>query len=100
LEDPPGIQVLDHRDLRNSYGVPIKRVLKDIMLLESDRDPEVQSRINGLKNYLKQDGYDPAVFETTFNELEEILGTTDEELMRIKMDKLRKEKRTRDAEHR
>jgi len=91
--EPPGIQVLDHRDLRNSYGVPIKRVLKDIMLLKSDRDPEIQSRIDGLKSDLKQEDYDPVKFETTFNELEEILGTTDEELIRIKMDKLRKEKR-------
>lgn len=100
LVDPPGIQVLDHRDIRNSYGVAIKRVLKDIMLLKSDRDPEIQSRIDGLKNDLKQDDYDPAKFETSFNELEEILGTTDEELIRIKMEMLRKEKKARDAENR
>ena len=30
LVDSSGIQVLDHRDIRNSYGVPIKRVLKEI----------------------------------------------------------------------
>jgi predicted ATP-binding protein involved in virulence len=100
LVEPPGIQVLDYRDLRNSYGVPIRRVLKDIMLLKSDRDPGIQSRIDGLKSDLKQVNYDPAKFETTFNELEEILGTTDEELIRIKMDKLRKEKKARDAENR
>ena len=100
LVQPPGIQVLDYRDLKNSYGVPIKRVLKDIMLLKSDRDPEIQSRIDGLKSDLKKENCDPAKFETTFNELEEILGTTDEELIRIKMDKLRKEKKARDAENR
>ncbi|MCP5106146.1 MAG: ATP-binding protein [bacterium] len=100
LVEPTGIQVLDHRDLRNSYGVPIKRVLKDIMLLKSDRDPEIQSKIDGLKSDLKQEHFDPAKFETAFNELEETLGTTDEELMRIKMDKLRKEKKARDAENR
>ncbi len=98
--EPPGIQVLNHKDLRNSYGVPIKRVLKDIMLLKSDRDPEIQSRIDGLKNDLRREDYDPVKFETAFNELEEILGTTDEELMRIKMDKLKKEKKARDAENR
>ncbi|MCX6579615.1 MAG: ATP-binding protein [Candidatus Aminicenantes bacterium] len=100
LVDPPGIQVLDHRDIRNSYGVAIKRVLKDIMLLKSDRDPEIQSRIDGLKSDLKRDDYNPAKFETSFNELEEILGTTDEELIRIKMEMLRKEKKARDAENR
>ena len=70
------------------------------MLLKSDRDPGIQSRIDGLKSDLKKVNYDPAKFETIFNELEEILGTTDEELIRIKMDKLRKEKKARDAENR
>ncbi|HLP44612.1 MAG TPA: AAA family ATPase [Candidatus Kapabacteria bacterium] len=100
LVDSSGIQVLDHRDIRNSYGVPIKRVLKDIMFLNSDRDPGIQSRIDELKNDLKRDDYDPAQFEASFNELEEIVGTTDEELIRIKMEKLRKEKKVRDAENR
>ena len=94
-----GIQVLDHRDIRNSYGVPIKRVLKDIMFLNSDRDPVIKSRIDELKNDLKRDDYDPAQFEASFNEFEEIVGTTGEELIRIKMEKLRKEKKARDAEN-
>jgi predicted ATP-binding protein involved in virulence len=99
MVDSSGIQVLDHGDIRNSYGVPIKRVLKDIMFLNSDRDPVIQSRIDELKNDLKRDDYDPAKFEISFNELEEILGTTDEELIRIKMEMLRKEKKARDAEN-
>jgi len=56
--EPPGIYVVDHRDLRNSYGASIKRVLKDIMLLKSDRDPQIQAKIDDLKNILNQDNYD------------------------------------------
>lgn len=93
LANTANIQVLDYRDLRNSYGAPIKRVLKDLMGLKSDRDPKIQERINDLKKYLKQDDYETDEFEARFSELEGILGTTDEDLLKIKMGKLRTEKR-------
>jgi predicted ATP-binding protein involved in virulence len=93
LVNPADIQVLDHKDLKNAYGAPIKRVLKDLMGLKSDRDPEIQQKIDGLKRYLKHDDYDPAEFELRFNELEEVLGTTDEDLVRIRVGRLRTEKR-------
>jgi len=93
LADPADIQVLDYKDLKNSYGAPIRRVLKDLMGLKSDRDPGVQLKIDNLKSYLRHEGYSPGEFEVRFKELEGILGTTDEDLIRLRMGKLRKEKR-------
>ncbi len=94
-----GIKVLDDKDLENSYGVPIKRVLKDIMGLKSDRDPFIQAEIDDLGHYLEDQNYQPQEFERRFKGLEDKLGATDEDMISLKIGKLRRDRKDSHAKN-
>ena len=73
-------------ELYSSYGQPVDRVLKDIMGLESVRTPKIEKDLEELRKLVDEDKYDTKEFKEKYNELLEILGSTDEDLFLIDMD--------------
>ena len=79
-------------ELYSSYGQPIDRVLKDIMGLESVRTPKIDRDIQELRKLVDKDKYNTDDFKEKYNNLLEILGSTDEDLFLIDMDVKLKQK--------
>jgi len=79
-------------ELYSSYGQPIDRVLKDIMGLESVRTPKIDRDIQELRKLVDKDKYNTEEFKEKYNNLLEILGSTDEDLFLIDMDVKLKQK--------
>ena len=79
-------------ELDSSYGQPVERVLKDIMGLESVRTPKIDRDIQELRKLVDKDKYNTDDFKEKYNNLLEILGSTDEDLFLIDMDVKLKQK--------
>jgi len=79
-------------ELDSSYGQPVDRVLKDIMGLESVRTPKIDRDIQELRKLVDKDKYNTDDFKEKYNNLLEILGSTDEDLFLIDMDVKLKQK--------
>ena len=79
-------------ELDSSYGQPVERVLKDIMGLKSVRTPKIDRDIQELRKLVDEDKYDTEEFKKKYNNLLEILGSTDEDLFLIDMDVKLKQK--------
>ena len=79
-------------ELYSSYGQPVDRVLKDIMGLESVRTPKIDRDIQELRKLVDKDKYNTDDFKEKYNNLLEILGSTDEDLFLIDMDVKLKQK--------
>ena len=79
-------------ELYSSYGQPVDRVLKDIMGLKSVRTPKIDRDIQELRKLVDEDKYNTEEFKEKYNNLLEILGSTDKDLFLIDMDAKLKQK--------
>jgi len=73
------IKVLDN--FERSYGLEFSKVLLEIMGVKELRVPEVEQKLEKLKNHLKKKNWDD--FEKLYYELKEILGENDVDLKLI-----------------
>ncbi|MGD2089090.1 MAG: AAA family ATPase [Candidatus Aminicenantes bacterium] len=85
------IKVVEYDEINGSYGLPVDIVLKELMELDTLRDPEVEKEIRALWDMLHQKKHDTEDFNERYQQLEKLLGSEDEELllMRIEIAKLR-----------
>ena len=73
-------------ELYDSYGQPTDRVLKDIMGLETTRNPKVFKLLEEAGELVDKNEYESEEFKTKYKELREILGNKDEDLLLMDMD--------------
>ena len=64
----------------------MKRILEDIMGLETDRNPSVYELLNQVKEMLKNDNYESFEFERKYSKIKDILGEDDRDLFLVDMD--------------
>ena len=74
------------KELGNSYGQTMKRILEDIMGLETDRNPSVYELLNQVKEMLKNDNYESFEFERKYSKIKDLLGEDDRDLFLVDMD--------------
>ncbi len=74
------------KELGNSYGQTMERILEDIMGLETDRNPSVHELLNQVKEMVKNDNYENSEFERKYSKIKDILGEDDRDLFLVDMD--------------
>jgi len=87
------------KELGNSYGQTMERILEDIMGLETDRNPSVHELLNQVKEMVKNDNYESFEFERKYSKIKDILGEDDRDLFLVDMD-LQIKKGRKNAENR
>ena len=87
------------KELGNSYGQTVERILEDIMGLETDRNPSVYELLSQVKEMVKNDNYESSEFERKYNKIKDILGEDDRDLFLVDMD-LQIKKGRKNAENR
>ena len=87
------------KELGNSYGQTMERILEDIMGLETDRNPSVHELLNQVKEMVKNDNYESSEFERKYSKIKDILGEDDRDLFLVDMD-LQIKKGRKNAENR
>lgn len=89
------IKVVEYDEINGSYGLPVDIVLKELMELDTLRDPEVEKEIRALWDMLHQKKHDTHDFNERYQQLEKLVGSEDEELllMRIEIAKLRSKRK-------
>ncbi len=87
------------KELGNSYGQTMERILEDIMGLETDRNPSVYELLNQVKEMVKNDNYESFEFERKYSKIKDILGEDDRDLFLVDMD-LQIKKGRKNAENR
>ena len=98
-DDDGKIVVKTGNELYNSYGQPTDRVLKDIMGLESTRNPKVFKLLEEAGELVDKNEYESEEFKTKYKELRDILGNKDEDLLLMDMDiQIRKKRGLKNAE--
>ena len=86
-------------DLYDSYGQPTDRVLKDIMGLESTRNPKIFKLLEEAGELIDKNEYESEEFKNKYNELREMLGSKDEDLLLMDMDiQIRKKRGSKNVE--
>ena len=86
-------------ELYDSYGQPTDRVLKDIMGLQTTRNPKVFKLLEEVRKIVDRDEYNSDEFKEKYRELKGILGSKDEDIFLIDMDiKIRKKRGVKNAE--
>ena len=86
-------------ELYDSYGQPTDRVLKDIMGLETTRNPKVFKLLEEAGELVDKNEYESEEFKTKYKKLREILGNKDEDLLLMDMDiQIRKKRGLKNAE--
>lgn len=86
-------------ELYNSYGQPTDRVLKDIMGLETTRNPKVFKLLEEAGELVDKNEYESDEFKTKYKELRDILGKKDGDLLLMDMDiQIRKKRGFKNAE--
>lgn len=86
-------------ELYDSYGQPTDRVLKDIMGLETTRNPKVFKLLEEAGELVDKNEYESEEFRTKYKKLREILGNKDEDLLLMDMDiQIRKKRGLKNAE--
>ena len=73
-------------ELYNSYGQPTDRGLKDIMGLETTRNPKVFKLLEKAGELVDKNEYESEEFKAKYKELRDILGKKDEDLLLMDMD--------------
>ena len=73
-------------ELYNSYGQPTDSVLKDIMGLETTRNPKVFKLLEKAGELVDKNEYESEEFKAKYKELRDILGKKDEDLLLMDMD--------------
>ncbi len=79
-------QVIDYNDIHIAKGAPAERILKDIMGLLTTRDPEIQEKIDFLWELIHKGKFETEEFKNQYEELEDLLGTIDEDMVLMKME--------------
>ena len=85
-DDDGKIVVRTGDELYDSYGQPTDRVLKDIMGLETTRNPKVFKLLEEAGELVDKNEYESEEFKTKYKKLREILGNKDEDLLLMDMD--------------
>jgi predicted ATP-binding protein involved in virulence len=85
------IKVVEYDEINGSYGLPVDIVLKELMELDTVRDPEVDKEIRELWDMLHRKQHETKAFSERYKKLENLLGSEDEDLllMRIEIAKLK-----------
>lgn len=98
--DDGKIMIKTDEDLYDSYGQPTDRVLKDIMGLESTRNPKIFKLLEEAGELIDKDEYESEKFKNKYNELREMLGSKDEDLLLMDMDiQIRKKRGSKNVEN-
>lgn len=98
--DDGKIMIKTDEDLYDSYGQPTDRVLKDIMGLESTRNPKISKLLKEAGELIDKDEYESEKFKNKYNELREMLGSKDEDLLLMDMDiQIRKKRGSKNVEN-
>ena len=98
-DDEGQIVVRTGDELYDSYGQPTDRVLKDIMGLETTRNPKVFKLLEEVRKIVDRDEYNSDKFKEKYRELKGILGSKDEDIFLIDMDiKIKKKRGLKNAE--
>ena len=87
------------KELSNSYGQTMERILEDIMGLETDRNPSVYELLSQVKEMVKNDNYESSEFKRKYSKIKDILGEDDRDLFLVDMD-LQIKKGRKNAENR
>ena len=99
-DDDRKIVVRTGDELYDSYGQPTDRVLKDIMGLETTRNPKVFKLLEEAGELVDKNKYESEEFKTKYKELREILGNKDEDLLLMDMDiQIRKKRGLKNVEN-
>lgn len=85
-DDEGKIEIKTGDELYDSYGQPTDRVLKDIMGLETTRNPKVFKLLEEAGELVDKNEYESEEFKTKYKKLREILGNKDEDLLLMDMD--------------
>ena len=80
------VEVKTGDEFGNSYGQTTGRILKDIMGLETDRNPSVNNLLNLVKEMIKNDNYENSEFKEKYTKIKDILGEDDRDLFLVDMD--------------
>lgn len=97
--DDGKIMIKTDEDLYDSYGQPTDRVLKDIMGLESTRNPKIFKLLEEAGELIDKNEYESEEFKNKYNELREMLGSKDEDLLLMDMDiQIRKKRGSKNVE--
>ena len=98
-DDEGKIVVRTGDELYDSYGQPTDRVLKDIMGLETTRNPKVFKLLEEAGELVDKNEYESEEFKTKYKKLREILGNKDEDLLLMDMDiQIRKKRGLKNVE--
>ena len=98
-DDEEKIVIKTGDELYDSYGQPTDRVLKDIMGLETTRNPKVFKLLEEAGELVDKNEYESEEFKTKYKELREILGNKDEDLLLMDMDiQIRKKRGLKNVE--
>lgn len=86
--------VANYDEIDGSYGLPAERVLVELMGLDTTRDPGVERKFEVLRNMVRNGNYETDAFRSGYKELEDIVGTPDQDLVLIQMeiDRLRRKR--------
>lgn len=77
----------------NPYGWTVEKVLTEIQGVKSLRVPEIESKLIVLNNLLRENKYETEDFKEKLSELEGLLGYSDQDLVLIRMEVIRKKKK-------
>lgn len=80
------IEAIRGDTLGRTYGKNIEIILQQIMGINDSRIPDVQDMITALQNLIDKNEYETTEFKNKMDELENIIGSTDEELLLMKID--------------
>lgn len=98
-DDEGKIVIKTGDELYDSYGQPTDRVLKDIMGLETTRNPKVFKLLEEAGELVDKNEYESEEFKTKYKKLREILGNKDEDLLLMDMNiQIRKKRGLKNAE--
>ena len=98
-DDEGKIVIKTGDELYDSDGQPTDKVLKDIMGLETTRNPKVFKLLEEVRKIVDRDEYNSDKFKEKYRELKGILGSKDENIFLIDMDiKIRKKRGLKNAE--
>lgn len=77
---------------RNPYGWTVEKVLTEIQGVKALRVPDIEDKLSTLKKLLLENKYETGDFKEKLLELEDILGYSDQDLVLIRMEVIRKKK--------
>lgn len=97
-EETNRFQVIDYTQIHATKGLPVERILKDVMGLPTTRDPDVQQQIDSLWHMIHTGTFDSEQFKRQYQKLEVLLGTLDEDIVLMNME-IGKKKWEREAQH-